>query len=318
MPHHRERTVKAVRGQNRGDRDQLVCNLQRLHGAALNNQQLDNDIASGTASLNSVFREYYASARAAHRKMLPVVAMTMIGTGDIWRISEGVPVSKLRGDPAVEATKSVLHAIVGVFGWIEQSHLNETFDEKVRTDLEAALRESFVEAGRNIPTQMLLKTWHILDALLDFCGRFNGSIEPNRADFKALMRDLRPDLETLIAQTGRRAAANLMKHLSVFREGCSRREQSEFWFCVCGPAQGRRDNLEYAIAEAVFGQEFVSRRFFYLENKGSIEEGIETLTAMSMERKLGELVFDDPYRMWRDLFSDVSKSRMGSSFVPFI
>ncbi len=26
----------------------------------------------------------------------------------------------------------------------------------------------------------------------------------------------------------------------------------------------------------------------------------------SMERKLGELVFDDPYRMWRDLFSDVS------------
>ena len=57
-------------------------------------------------------------------------------------------------------------------------------------------------------------------------------------------------------------------------------------------------------------------RKLYLENAFTIPAGLSQLAAGIADRELGQAVFGDPYRMWRDLLGDVAKRHARGGFFP--
>jgi hypothetical protein len=64
------------------------------------------------------------------------------------------------------------------------------------------------------------------------------------------------------------------------------------------------------------GRETVGTRLLYLENAHTIDEGLKCLSAAIADRELGQNVFGDPYRMWRDILGDVASRHAGGGFFP--
>ena len=85
---------------------------------------------------------------------------------------------------------------------------------------------------------------------------------------------------------------------------------------MCGVGFARRDNIEIAAAISVMGHDVVGTRLLYLENAFTIPAGVAQIGASLADLALGQDVFGDPYRMWRDLLGDVAVAHVGKSFFP--
>lgn len=268
------------------------------------------------SAVNRLFRESYAGARAAYRRALPVTAMTLIGTGEVWRVEQGRPTLSYPADPDLVRVKTLLHAIVAVFGWVEGLCEGQKAREQAGEALSRAILDVQAQSAWSVPQSMAEPIQRILNALVAFCSLKEAGMSPDADAFSADMAPLRSDLEAVIDDSGRSAEKTLRANLKAFWEGCSPEARADCLICVCGPAQGRRDNLEYAVVEALFGHNFARTRFFYLENVSTIEGGIEILSGLRTEQALGRVVFGDAGRMWRDLLGGSARRLLGRSDLP--
>ena len=67
---------------------------------------------------------------------------------------------------------------------------------------------------------------------------------------------------------------------------------------------------------SIMGNHALGDRLLYLENGLTIADGIKFLAAAIAEKDLGQQVFGDPYRMWKDLLSKAAIKHIGHSFFP--
>ena len=62
------------------------------------------------------------------------------------------------------------------------------------------------------------------------------------------------------------------------------------------------------------GEEAAGIRLPFRENVLTISDGLKSLASIIVEKDLGQAVFNDPYRMWRDLLADEARQHAGGSF----
>lgn len=67
---------------------------------------------------------------------------------------------------------------------------------------------------------------------------------------------------------------------------------------------------------SIMGNHALGDRLLYLENALTIADDLKFLAATIVEKDLGQQVFGDSYRMWRDLLSQTATKHVGHSFVP--
>src|SRR5690606_25854051 len=83
---------------------------------------------------------------------------------------------------------------------------------------------------------------------------------------------------------------------------------------VTGPMTPRRNNLETAVVAAALGAEHLGTRIFYTENIFSVDGALSYLQTVIGDQELSQNVFNDPQRMWEDLFAPVSRELVGRDF----
>jgi hypothetical protein len=123
-----------------------------------------------------------------------------------------------------------------------------------------------------------------------------------------------PNIVTVVKEMGQESAETLKAILVLIQSKTSKEVWDQTIAVIPGPITARLNNLNVAVTASVMGRELMGKRIFYSENFYD-EPGIRSYVAMLMrDKRLSIMLFDDPYRMWRDLFADTSETIIEKDF----
>lgn len=269
-------------------------------------------------SLNLKFRLLYGANRDELFAQTPLAALTLIGTGEIWRIEYGRVAKSYPPTSWLPKVKGLMHAIIGAEGtW---ARLARGMDPDAARDaasrLNATLREAVSRIPSELPAELASPAGIILGELLRLSDGWSLGRETTSRELPEAFARVRTELTQVIDIVGEGVYASVTAGLRQFIDESDPTVWNQCIVCVCGVAFGRRDNVEIAAAMALMGRETVGTRLLYLENAHTIEEGLKCLSAAIADRELGQNVFGDPYRMWRDILGDVASRHAGGGFFP--
>lgn len=308
------------------DRRMFVLNAGGVVAAAA---ALDPEVANGAPGgaqepatpadrLNMTFRDLYRKNRDELMPSTPLAGLTLIGTGEIWRVEFGVPVRSYAPPAWLRDVKGLMHAVIAAQATV--ARLVRSRDRK-SAEFDAALLAQSVKGAEMMIPQTLPAA--IVPAALAVMQTLRGLAEgwvagqPVSADiFSTAMNRVKPDLDQVVTAVGEAVYESVVTGLRRFAEESTRQEWDRCLIGVCGVGFARRDSIEIAAGMEVMGREAVGVRLLYLENAFTIPDGIRRLAASIADLELGQDVFGDPYRMWRDLLGDVAAQHAGGSFFP--
>jgi hypothetical protein len=111
---------------------------------------------------------------------------------------------------------------------------------------------------------------------------------------------------SVVNEIGQSSADAMIAALKAIEEKVTPAIWEKVIVVVPGPATARINNVGLAAASAVLGASALGKQIFYSE---AIYDDVGILRYVQMlirDKKFSTLMFNQPYRMWRDLFSDTS------------
>lgn len=282
-----------------------------------------NDTKTDTAgndaiALNLQFRQLYKLNRDELLSQVPLSALTLIGTGEVWRIEYGVPVKAYPPIPWIASVKGLMHSVIATQATIARLDRARDLDlaQADAGRLAEALGRAELLIATTFPKELTLPGRAVITTLRGIAERGKNGLAGAVKEFATAMKPVQPQLETVINGVGEAIYESVSRGLRSLAAESDRNDWDRAIVGVCGVGFARRDNIEIAAAMSVMGRETVGTRLLYLENAFTIADGIKQLAASLADRDLGRDVFDDPYRMWRDLLGDVAIKHVGSGFFP--
>ena len=212
--------------------------------------------------------------------------------------------------------KSISHAVLGFHGLMMQ--LVQAGDGAVWNRAEHFLAN--LEALHGTLTQTVLDTTEqqqvnlLLEALEQTTRHALATRQITPDVVKATLQSTRPVIDALVISAGQRHVLAMQKTLDQIKASVTAEEWAAAIAVVTGPMTPRRNNLETAVVASALGTANLGTRIFYAENIFSIDGALAYLQTVLGDRELSVHVFDDPYRMWQDLFSPVSRTLVDDSF----
>ena len=268
------------------------------------------------AELNAFFRSAYGMNRDEAMTQVPLAGLTLIGTGEIWRVEWGQLVRSYQPAAFFPKIKGLMHAVIGVHGaWgLALRASRNPMSHEILRGLDQALQRATDFASHELPENLASDAGTILNELHQLAHAWAHGATPSQGDFPERMEKVRPELNRIIRQVGEAMYDSLIQSLETFKAESSEHDWKNLHFGICGPAQGRRNNIEIAAAAAIFGGNAIGRQVLYLENAMTIPDGLRLLASLIIEKDLGLAVFKDPYRMWEDVLSETAVKQMGGNF----
>jgi hypothetical protein len=268
--------------------------------------------------INLRFRSLYGANRDEFFAQTPLAGLTLIGTGELWRIEYGHVVKSYPPTAWLPKVKGLMHAIIGAEGTWARLARGKNLDaaRNAAEQLNFALREAVSLVPSELPSELVGPAETILGELLRLSDGWSSGRETTSREFPEALARVQAELSQVIDIVGESVYASITKGLREFIDESDPAVWGQCIVCVCGVAFGRRDNVEIAAAMALMGRETVGTRLLYLENAHTVEEGLKCLSAAIADRELGQNVFDDPYRMWRDILGDTARRHAGGGFFP--
>ncbi|MFO1102391.1 MAG: hypothetical protein U1E20_05745 [Methylocystis sp.] len=270
------------------------------------------------AKLNLTFRSLYGANREQVLAETPLAALTLIGTGEIWRVEHGELTKCYRPDQMLPKIKGLMHAVLGAHGaWsLSLRGWDSTAALQAARQLNDALGEALESASAELPVDLANPARDVLTELKRLSDGWLSGRHTTADEFPLALKRVNPQLERAIALVGQAVYGALRDGFEALRNESNPSDWARCYVGVCGPGQGRRDNIEIAAAMSVMGHEAVGIRLLYLENALTLADGLRFLAAALVERDLGQAVFNDQYRMWRDLLADAAIEHAGGGFFP--
>ncbi len=285
-------------------------------GAAMIAPNPDNAPIDPVAKRNLQYREWYGINRQELGEANPLAALTLIGTGEISCIAFGRVTKVYPAPPLIAHIKGLMHGVIATQAVGARRQRGKTPDavRKNAAALAAALEDSLKDT-RDLPAEIAPHIKTVLTALQTMAAGW-GKGKPNDPnEFRATLKSVMPSLDKVLDVAGEATYQSIAKNLQAFAD-----EHPNEWktciFGVCGVGFARRDSVEIAAAMSVMGRDAVGTRLLYLESAFTIPAGITQIAAALADRELGQDVFGDPYRMWRDLLGDVAIRHAGGGFFP--
>ena len=270
------------------------------------------------ALLNVRFRELYAANRDELLAVTPLAALMLIGTGEVWRLEFGQPVRSYAPTPWIVKVKGLMHAVIATQATAARLVRSKALPA-ARADA-GRLAEALVSAAGlitdSLPADLVLSVRSVVGALRRLAEGWVAGQPATAERFSAAIKPVQPDLDRVLTAVGEAVYESVVTGLRKFAAESDPQEWKRCLVGVCGVGFARRDNIEIAAAMSVMGRDAVGTRLLYLENTFTIPAGAAQIAASLADRALGQDVFGDPYRMWRDLLGDVAVRRAGGSFFP--
>jgi hypothetical protein len=270
------------------------------------------------AQLNLQFRALYGVNRQELLEANPLSALTLIGTGEIWRVEFGQAVKSYPPTRWIAHLKGIMHSVIATqatWARLVRGKSGNTAREAAAT-LAAGLSDSIKNAASALPPEVAAPARVVLEALREISLRWAGGNPADADEFPATLKRVRPDLDKVLSAAGEAVYESIVRNLQALKRESKPKDWEQALVGVCGVGFARRDNIEIAAAMSVMGRDCVGTRLLYLENAFTIPAGIAQLAAALADRELGQAVFGDPYRMWRDLFGDTATHHAGGGFFP--
>jgi hypothetical protein len=136
----------------------------------------------------------------------------------------------------------------------------------------------------------------------------------NENQVHSVLAKVRPIILTVVKDIGQESAESLKNILVSIQSKTNKDVWDQTIAVIPGPITARLNNLNAAVTASVMGRDLLGKRIFYSENFYD-EAGIRSYVAMLMrDKKLSVMLFDNPYRMWRDLLADTSETIIDEDF----
>lgn len=269
------------------------------------------------SEINATFRTLYGANRDEVFASNPLSAITLIGTGEIWRIEHGQVVKSYPPAPWLSRIKSLMHAVIGAQSTAARLVRGRDVESArlAAIRLNKALELAVSSLSSELPSELVSPVKTVLDRLLQLSVNWSAGMA-SPTEFPDALRQVHVELEKIITAVGEEVYASIVRGLHDFIAETDPAVWQNSLFCVCGVAFARRDNVEIAAAISVMGEDEVGTRLLYLENAYDLPQAMNCLAAALADRELGESVFGNPYRMWRDILGDVGARHVGKGFFP--
>ena len=296
-----------------------VSMIGPLEGAPLAQERVGEQPLDPVAQLNLQFRALYGANRQELWEATPLAALMLIGSGEICRVEFGQVVKLYPPTiPWIVKIKGIMHAVIGA---------QATWARLVRGKSPKAAREAAVtlaiglgdaikDSVTDLPTEVGASARVVLAALQGLATGWAGGKPADAEDYPAALKRVRPDLDKVINAAGEAVYESVVQNLRTFVRESKPKDWQRCLVGVCGVAFARRDNIEIAAAMSVMGRDTLGTRLLYLENAFTIPAGLSALAGAVADMELGQAVFGEPYRMWRDLLGDVAARHAGGGFFP--
>lgn len=265
--------------------------------------------------LNSRFRALYKERTQAVVEALPLVLVVQNSTITAVRGTHRrlYPVPLQRYNEA----RAVVHAALAFHGLMNQLAQADAAQAQWPR-LEALIRD-IRQAQLALPNTTLSRSEKaaaakVLESLRAAAQTALTQRQLSRDGVAGTLRKIEPQLADIALSVGRAHAGNMLEVLDRVRADATAEEWQNAVAVVTGPMTPRRNNLETAVVAAALGAEHLGTRIFYTENIFSVDGALSYLQTVIGDQELSQNVFNDPQRMWEDLFAPVSRELVGKDF----
>ena len=240
-----------------------------------------------------MFRSLYGANRDELFAQTPLAGLTLIGTGELWRVEYGQVVKSYPPTAWLPKVKGLMHAVIGAEGtWARLARGKDVAAARnAAQQLNSALQTAVSRVPNELPRELAGPAAIILRELLRLSDGWCSGRETTSREFPEALERVRAELNQVIDIVGEGVYASISNGLRQFIDETDPDLWRQCFVCVCGVAFGRRDNIEIAAAMALMGRETVGTRLLYLENAHTLEEGLKCLSAAIADRELGQHVF---------------------------
>ncbi|OXR50446.1 hypothetical protein PuT2_00810 [Pusillimonas sp. T2] len=265
-------------------------------------------------ALNTNFRELYQARTAQVLERLPLILVVQNSAVTVVRGTQrhiyAVPIQRYND------ARSIMHAVLGFHGLM--TRLAQAGNDAQWGELQtfiANLQQLKTLVGRTELNRLeQARVDKVLHRLNDYAAT---ALAKRRIDLPALRATLQaaePDISAITLSIGRAHAAAMSDVLRTIRAQATPEEWAQVVAVITGPSTPRRNNLETAIVASVLGKQLMGTRIFYSENIFSVDGALAYLQTLAGDQELSENVFNQPYQMWQDLFTPVSRELIEVDF----
>jgi hypothetical protein len=213
--------------------------------------------------------------------------------------------------PEYHALKCVAHSVLALFGHLAKEPGKPLGEERVKTlkeyrDVLAAAGPAAEACGFDPDTlarqkRIIARGLAFIDAVLK-----DGKVSAD--DLAKYCRASRPDVLANAAAAAKAQLVATHRQVMEWKKDMTAEEWGALTVIVQGMQTPRADNAAVQYFARLFGETSgEGRRVVYAEGLGDEEKALNLLGTLRLDGKLSVAVFNDRFRMYRDLLADVAR-----------
>jgi hypothetical protein len=168
----------------------------------------------------------------------------------------------------------------------------------------------------NIPARPARWAVHLLHRLRSDTNNAMLRRNETHAQLVRDMRTARPIVDRIVTWSGTTYAAAFLNTLRTVRRDAGEAAWKRAWAVVGSSPAATRDNLETGIMMKALGRSSLGHRLFVSQNQFDPPSLLASVSGLYYDQTLARTLFNDPFRMWRDLFAPVTLHLTGAGFYP--
>ena len=267
-------------------------------------------------ALNRTSLRMYAAGRARELATIPAV---VIASGDDLVLRRGDKrVTATVIPPEYHALKCVAHVTLGLFGHLAHEPGKPLGPDRIELLTEyrkqlAAAAPAVEGYGYDAPT--LARQKQMIERGLAFVDKVLADGQVSADDLTRYCRASRPDVLANCAAAARAQLAGTHRQMMAWKAEMTADEWAGLIAVVPGRKTPRPENAAVQYFARLFGEPGECRRVVYAEGL-SEDQAVDLLGTLRLDGKLSVAVFDDPYRMYRDILADGARAALDDLFSP--
>lgn len=263
-----------------------------------------NEVPAGLVDLNRATLGLYAGGRA--RELATVPAVIVVSGNDLVLHKGGTRTAVSVIPPEYHALKCVAHITLGLFTHLAADQGQPLSVERFKAlqqyrDLMTAATPAAEAFGFDPDT--LARQRRMIDRSLGFANTVlrDGSVT---ADALAkYCRESRPDIMANCDGAAKAQLVAMHRQVMAWKKAMTADEWAGLTAVIPGRQTPRAENLAVQYFARLFGERGEGRRVVYAEGLDE-DEALKLLGTLRLDGRLSVAVFDDPFRMYRDILAD--------------
>ena len=269
------------------------------------------------AALNRSTLGMYAAGRKRELATVPAVVIVsgddlILRRGDQRAVATVIP-------PEYHALKCVAHVTLGLFGHLAADPGKQLGQDRIKPLEE--YRKQLAAAGPAVEgygydADTLARQMRMIDRGLAFVDKVLADGQVSADDLTRYCRASRPDVMANCAAAAKAQLTATHKQVMAWKAELTPDEWAGLVAIVPGRKTPRAGNAAVQYFARLWGEPGECRRIVYAEGLSAEDQILDLLGTLRLDGKLSVAVFDDPYRMYRDILAAGATAALDDIFSP--